>query len=698
MSDRTGNALLEQTSPYLLQHAHNPVDWYPWSGEALEQAEKQNKPILLSIGYSACHWCHVMAHESFEDTETAQLMNSLFVNIKVDREERPDLDKIYQTSHQLLTRRPGGWPLTMFLTPEDRTPFFGGTYFPPTPRHGLPSFREVLTGVANYFRSHRSEIGQQNASLINALITMESESATTISINDQPLVDAQKELAHAFDEVHGGFGFAPKFPHPTNLERLLRTFAASSIRGKPNVDALHMAEFTLRKMAMGGIYDHLGGGFARYSVDELWMIPHFEKMLYDNGPLLALSCELWQLTHDELFRTAAQETAQWVLREMQAPDGGYYSTLDADSEGEEGKYYVWTSDEVASLLSPPEWQVVQARFGFLRPPNFEGKAWHLHVFVDGEDLHAATGFDAETTKKLLTSARAKLFAARSARVRPGLDDKILTAWNGLMIRGMAVAGTVLGDAQFVDSATRALDFLRDRMWVDGRLLATSRQDRSHLAAYLDDYAFVMDGALTLLQIRWRQSDLAFVVDLARVLLEHFEDRDRGGFFFTADDHEALIHRPKPMMDDAVPSGNGVAAHALSRLGHLLGESTFLEAAERAIRAGWASVTRVPHAHNAMLRAVEEYIDPPQLIVLRGEGEQLERWRSRCLRHYAPRRMTLAIPSNAGRLPGLLAERKPLGDIVAYLCDGHQCGPPVTEFGALEEVLARTEVEARIPLS
>ncbi|MGC1953058.1 MAG: thioredoxin domain-containing protein [Gammaproteobacteria bacterium] len=690
------NALGGETSPYLLQHADNPVDWYPWSPEALARAREEDKPILLSIGYSACHWCHVMAHESFEDQATAELMNNYFINIKVDREERPDLDKIYQIAHQLLTGRPGGWPLTMFLTPDDQRPFFGGTYFPKQPRFGMPPFREVLAKVALFLREHRTDIDRQNASLVQALERLSPSSETSqAELNATPLDAARRELQKSFDEKYGGFGGAPKFPHPTNLERLLRHYAATATAGQADEAALAMAAFTLRKMALGGIYDQVGGGFCRYSVDQYWMIPHFEKMLYDNGPLLTLCAEAWQITHDSLFQRAALETGQWVLNEMQSPQGGYYSTLDADSEGEEGKYYLWTPDAMRSLLTDDEYNVVAMRFGLDRPPNFEESAWHLHVFHDVPTLSQRLGLDQATIGRRLASARDKLYRARETRIRPGRDEKVLTAWNGLMIKGMATAGRILNEPRFIDSATEALDFVRTTVWIDGRLRATYKDGRARLNAYLDDYAFLIDAVLTLLQARWRQGELEFAMALAEVLLAQFQDEENGGFYFTANDHEALIHRPKPFMDDALPAGNGIAAYALGRLGHLLGEVRYLEAAERTLRAGWNAVREYPHAHTAMLLALEEYLYPPQTIVLRAESQALESWQARCQQGYAPRRLTFAIPSGTEPLPGLLAERAPRQEAVAYVCEGHQCSAPIGELSELETALA-TDLPVRRP--
>ena len=670
------NALARETSPYLLQHAHNPVQWFPWGPEALEKARRENKPILLSIGYSACHWCHVMAHESFEDEATAQAMNTLFVNIKVDREERPDLDRIYQTAHQMLAQRPGGWPLTLFLTPDDHTPFFGGTYFPKEPRHGLPAFTDLCQRVAAFYDTQRDEISTQSASVRNAFKQLDVPgSAAGTHITDAVLTRAREEIADQFEPKYGGFGSAPKFPHPTTLERLLRHHAAHP----DDHDALHMVRYSLHAMASGGVYDQIGGGFCRYSVDDHWMIPHFEKMLYDNGQLLALYADAAIALNDNVFRRIAMETAEWTLREMQSPEGGYYAALDADSEGEEGKFYVWQADEIKSRLTPEEYALLAPVYGLDRPPNFEGHAWNLHVFQSPAAVAKRLGIADDLATQRLNAARAKLLTARDSRVRPGRDEKILTAWNGLMIQGMARAGRLLERPEFVASAERAFDFIRARLWKDDRLLASYKDGRAHLNAYLDDYAFLLAGGLELLQARWRDGDLEFLIELAETLLDHYEDKQHGGFFFTSDDHEQLLHRLKPANDEAIPAGNGVAALAFTRLGHLLGATHFLDAAQRTLRALWPAIERAPAYHNALLTAVEEGLQPTQTIVLRGEPQALRLWQARCARDYAPRRYTLAIPKDAKTLPGLLAQRVVQNGVTAYLCSGHTCVAPITDI-------------------
>ncbi|MFV1973162.1 MAG: thioredoxin domain-containing protein [Thiohalobacterales bacterium] len=685
MSEHT-NQLVNETSPYLLQHAHNPVDWYPWGPEALEKARTEDKPILLSVGYSACHWCHVMAHESFEDPATADLMNALFINIKVDREERPDIDTIYQTAHSLLTQRPGGWPLTVFMTPDDQVPFFAGTYFPNEPRHGMPSFRELMQRIVDFLGSREDEIRKQNTSLVDALQSMAAPAATAGTPGPQPLDTARQQLEQNFDEKLGGFGSAPKFPHPTSIERLLRHWAGT---GGADKRALHMAVFTLEQMARGGMNDQLGGGFCRYSVDDRWMIPHFEKMLYDNGALLALYAEAWAATGHPLFRRSCEQTAAWVMREMQADSGGYFSSLDADSGGEEGRFYVWTPETVSALLDADEYALVARRFGLDRPANFEGH-WHLHVYRTRAQLAQEFSLDAATVDSRLESAMEKLFAARVQRVHPGRDDKVLTSWNGLMIRGMACAGRYLDRPEWIESAERAVDFIREQLWRDGRLLATYKDGRAHLNAYLDDHVYLMDGLLELLQARWRDSDLLFAIELAEVVLEHFRD-PVGGFFFTSDDHESLIQRPKPTHDDATPSGNGIAARVLSRLGHLLGEAPYLDAAEQTLKGLWPGIEQMPHGHASLLVTLEESLSPLQTVIVRGSGAALENWNQRLNRHYAPRRIGFAIPESEHVLPGILAERTPQGEVLAYICSGLSCSAPVTDFADFEQQLSTTEV-------
>ena len=674
------NQLASQTSPYLLQHADNPVHWYPWGKEALQLAITEDKPILLSIGYSSCHWCHVMAHESFEDEATATLMNQHFINIKVDREERPDLDKIYQLSHQLLAQQPGGWPLTVFLTPQ-QLPFFAGTYFPLEPRYNMPAFTEILQQMSTAYHQQGETIAAQNQDLLEAMLQTIPEADQTVLLNPAPLDTGRRELEQQYDPINAGFGKAPKFPHPTSIERLLRHWAATSAQGQADEQTLKMARFTLHAMASGGIYDQLGGGFCRYSVDERWMIPHFEKMLYDNGPLLALYADAWAATGDAAFKRICEETTGWVTREMQSPEGAYYSTLDADSEGEEGKFYAWKRAEVKQLLSETEYSITAAHYGLDQTPNFEGQ-WHLHVYKDIGQIADELGLDAEEARQHLNRARAKLFQAREARIRPGRDEKILTSWNGLMIKGMAVAGRRLNDPSLIESAQNALDFIRNTLFQNGRLLASYKDGQARLMAYLDDHVFLIDAILELLQSQWRTQDLHFAIQLAEVVLEQFEDKQHGGFYFTANDHEQLFHRPKPFSDESIPAGNGIAAFALQRLGHLIGEQRYITAAEQTLHAGWHAVQQLPYGHCAMLSALEEYLYPTETLVIRGEGTSLLEWQQQCQNDYQPRMQCYAIPNDAGKLPGLLTERNTTVETVAYLCSGTSCRPAITSLKEL----------------
>jgi hypothetical protein len=666
------NRLAAETSPYLKQHADNPVDWHAWGDAALAAARTSGKPILLSIGYSACHWCHVMAHESFEDPETARLMNDLYVNIKVDREERPDLDKIYQTSHQLFTGQAGGWPLTVFLTPDEHLPIFTGTYFPKERRFGLPAFREVLTAIDGYYRSKRDEIRERGATLVAALEDLATSGADDFAaLTRAPLEVARRRVEDSFDEQYGGFGQAPKFPHPTMLELLLEHWDRS---GRADRRALEITTRTLERMAEGGLYDQLGGGFFRYSVDRFWSIPHFEKMLYDNAQLLGVYADAYAATGTPRYAEVAGATADWVMRDMQDARGGYYATLDADSEHEEGKFYVWTPAAVDAVLAADESRLAKRVFGLDRPANFEGAHWHLHLAEAPSTAAAALGLDAASAADVLAAARRKLLAARERRVWPGRDEKQLVAWNGLMIGAMARAARVLDRAELAESATRAVDFIRAELWSGGRLKATYQDGRARFAAYLDDYACLARGLIELLQCRWRDDDLELARALADALLVHFED-PRGGFFFTADDHERLIHKPKPYADEALPAGNGVAAVTLVALGHLLGEQRYLDAAERTVRAALHAIDRHPEAFATLLRALDALVAPPELVVVRGTPAEIEPWRRKLHAGYRPRRLAFAIPNDA-TLPGLLARRAPGSGPVAYVCEGMTCRAPL----------------------
>jgi len=655
------NRLAAETSPYLQQHAANPVEWYAWGPAALERARAEDRPILLSIGYSACHWCHVMAHESFEDPGVAAVMNRLFVNVKVDREERPDLDQIYQAAHQMLARRAGGWPLTMFLAP-DGTPFFGGTYFPREPRYGLPGFADLCERVAAVWREQRAEISAQNAEVLKALArTLPLRAREPEELDDAPVKGLLQTLRANFDARFGGFGAAPKFPHPTDLELCLR---------KGETEITHT---TLKRMCEGGIYDQLGGGFCRYSVDAEWMIPHFEKMLYDNGPLLGLLADAWLVTGDPLYEECAAATAGWIMREMQSPEGGYYSSLDADSEHEEGKFYVWSREEAQRLLTAEEYLAFASRYGLERPPNFENRHWHLYRAKAVES-------------PLLETAKQKLFAAREKRVRPGRDEKVLVSWNALAIRGMARAGRVFGNEAWIASARRAFGFVRSTMWRNRRLNATYKDGRAHLGAYLDDYALLIAAILELAQDRFSVDELNFAIELADVLLDQFEDGAEGGFFFTAREHERLIHRPKPGHDHATPSGNAVAAWVLGRLHALTGEARCAAAAARTLELFSPAMRDYPGGFAMMAIALDEHLAQPKTLVLRGRPHGVEAWKAELVREYLPDTLVLGIADGVPGLPPLLDKPARAGEVNGWLCRGVSCLEPSSDLVHLRQTL------------
>lgn len=700
------NRLSGETSPYLRQHADNPVDWHPWNADALALARAEDRPILLSIGYSACHWCHVMAHESFEDEATAALMNAHFVNIKVDREERPDLDQIYQTAHQMLTGRAGGWPLTLFLT-HAGVPFFGGTYFPPAPRHGLPAFGELLLAVSDAWHKRRGDIEAQNRELTRALAqTVSQGSGALAECVDDPLQTAVDELGAHFDAQDGGFGPAPKFPHATDLDLLLRV-------GTPQ--ALTMATTTLTRMADGGLFDQIGGGFCRYSVDAQWEIPHFEKMLYDNAQLLRVYADAWTLTGDARYREVVEATAAWVMREMQSPAGAYYASLDADSEGGEGAFYVWQREEFAAALSAAEAAVATSYWGLDAPANFIDESgqrcWHLKVARPLAEVAAAQGLPPAQCRELLASARARLFALRGRRPPPARDDKILAGWNGLMIEGMAHAGRVCARPDWVASARRALACVCRELWRDGRLYACCRDPAipstgeptppdsgaamnpgPRLNAYLDDHAFLLAGVLELLQDEFVAGDLDFALALADELVDGFADRVAPpalaagvaasaaptcrGFFFTRHDHEPLIHRPKPGHDNATPSGNAVAARALLRLGQISGETRWQAAAESVVSLFHNEAMCSPAGFASWLMALAEFRQPPRRLVLRGPAAQFVPWRDALSMRYIADSIVFYLPNGVPGLPPPL--RLPESDQVnAWVCSRVDCLPPVS---------------------
>ncbi|KAA3631443.1 MAG: thioredoxin domain-containing protein [Proteobacteria bacterium] len=681
--EKIRNRLGSETSPYLLQHAGNPVHWQPWDADALARATREDKPILLSIGYSACHWCHIMAHESFADEATATVMNRLYVNIKVDREERPDLDRVYQIAHQMLTRRAGGWPLTVVLTPEGHAPIFAGTYFPPEPRHGMPAFRQILEQVEAHYRRHREEMSDHDEAMRRNL-----KQLTRLSPGESPAPDELEGAARAMlddtDRDLGGFGRAPKFPHVTALEFLLKRSGSTASAPKTIDEAIAV---TLDAMSRGGLFDQLGGGFFRYSVDDAWTIPHFEKMLYDNALLMPLYAQAARVLERSDYRRIAIETAEWTIREMQLEDGGYCSSLDADSEGEEGKYYVFDIAEIERVLDAGDCAFARNLLGLDGPPNFEGR-YHLNRRLELAEAAVAAGLDPGCADAAWERSRRALLLYRESRTRPDRDDKCLTSWNALMIKGMAVTGRLLGCDDLLDSAERALDFLRSRHTDGIRLYASSRDGVAHLDAYLDDYVFFADALLELLKCRWRESDLDHCIELVDFVLEHFRDSDGGGLFFTADFHEQLLHRPKAGTDESVPSGNGVLGRLLLELGHLLGETRYLDEARAILESYSHDMLRYPLGHGAILTAWKEWHHPGAQVIITGNRAEAQEWQTRL--NYEPGLppAIYAIGNGASRRVPLAATRGP-GNAVAWICAGSRCLPPVTRYALLPAALART---------
>jgi uncharacterized protein YyaL (SSP411 family) len=654
------NALARETSPYLLQHKDNPVDWLPWGDEALRRANELDRPLLVSIGYSSCHWCHVMERESFEDAETAALMNERFVCVKVDREERPDVDALYMEAVQAMTGQ-GGWPLNVFLTPE-QAPFYGGTYFPPAPRHGMPSWRQVLGAVADAWDTQREEIraqGQKVAPRLGggALLTASAE-----PLQGDALDEAVATLRRSYDSVHGGFGGAPKFPQAPVLEFLLA-------RGE-----LQMALQTLRSMAGGGIFDQVGGGFSRYSVDAQWRVPHFEKMLYDNALLARAYLHGFQASGDEILRRTGEETLDWALREMRAPEGGFYSALDADSEGVEGKFYVWTLDELREALGDDADAAV-AWFAATEHGNFEGA-----------NILESRG--PEPPPEQRERIRATLLAARSQRVRPGLDDKRLAAWNALMIAALADAGAVLQRDDYLDAAREAAAFVLDRMrGPDGRLLRTFNAGVARLAAYLEDHAFLLEALLVLYEATFEERWFTAARDLADTIVTRFADADRGGFFSTADDHEQLIARRKDLEDSPIPAGGSSAALGMLRLAALTGEQRYEDAAAGQLALLHEVAVRHPAAFGHLLQAIDLHLAPRREVALVGDADGVAALAAVVRETRRPHLVLAGGPGDGRTSVPLMEQRTPVdGRAAAYVCERFACRRPVTEADELRALL------------
>jgi uncharacterized protein YyaL (SSP411 family) len=677
------NRLAAETSLYLKQHANNPVDWFPWGPEALARAKELNRPIFLSIGYSACHWCHVMEHESFEDDSTAELMNAQFVCIKVDREERPDIDQIYMNALQVLTREGGGWPLSVFLTP-DLTPFYAGTYYPPDDRYAphRPSFKKLLAAIADAWQNRRDHVTEVGKNVADYLGSMSATEPSEGALDESLLKGALAALRRSFDPKEGGFGSAPKFPHALELKLLLRLSQRFG-----DETAVQMVRLTLDKMARGGMYDQVGGGFARYSVDAKWLVPHFEKMLYDNALLTSAYVEAWQLTREPFYQQIACETLDYVHCEMTAPGAAFFSTQDADSEGEEGRFYVWSEAEIRTVLGPELGEFACRVWGVTAHGNFEGHNILFRARSDADDAKAL-GLGVEEFRSRLLKAIQVLFAVREKRVHPGRDEKILTAWNGLMIAAFAQAGAAFGIPKYWNYARGAADaVLRQLRAADGRLFRSGAADGSaKLNGYLEDYAFLADALVTLYEATFEVKYLTAAGELADVMLKHFADPNGPGFFFTADDHEALIARTKDLHDGSTPSGNAMAVTVLLRLAKLLDRRDYFTKAEEALRGYRQTMADHPAASGQMLIALDFYLGPVKEIAVVGDdtAESLGVIR----RSFGPNRVIASPPAD---IPLLKDKPAVGGATTVYVCENYACQAPLVGIDAVRKVFGERPV-------
>ena len=678
------NRLAQETSPYLLQHKNNPVDWYPWGEEALEKARAEDKPILLSVGYSACHWCHVMERESFEDEATAEIMNKHFVNIKVDREERPDVDSIYMSAVQAMTRH-GGWPMTVFMTP-DGAPFYGGTYFPPVPSRGMPSFKQVLLSLADAYANRREEVLASAENVREFLKESSTASIPRSEVSEGLLAHAANALAGQIDNRFGGFDGAPKFPQAMNLEVLLRHHKRTGDRA-----ALSGVELTLRQMANGGIYDQLGGGFARYSVDEYWLVPHFEKMLYDNALLARLYLEAYEAAGDGFYRRIAEETLDYVMRDMRSPEGGFYSAEDADSEGVEGKFYVWTPEEIEATLEPEDAKLAERYWDVTERGNFEGKNI-LNVPRPPEAVADEFGLSTEELWQRILLIRERLFTEREKRVRPGRDEKVLAAWNGLMLRAFALAAGATGREEYLRVAEENAAFLLEKLVVDGRLRRSYKDGQARLNGYLEDYACVADGLVELYEATFETRWLREAASLADAILGLFWEEAEGAFYDTAADHEELVTRPRDVYDNATPSGNSVAVDVLLKLSVLLEREDYRERAGAVLDNLSGGMVQVPGAFGRLLSALDFYLSTPYEVAIIGEREapDTKMLLETVYSSYLPNKVVAGSSEKdeeATQLVPLLANRPMRGGRpTAYVCVNYACQNPTTDPAELARQL------------
>ena len=685
MEHKHTNRLIHETSPYLLQHAHNPVDWYGWGEDAFQKAKAEDKPILLSIGYSACHWCHVMERESFENEEIARLMNQLFVNIKVDREERPDLDEIYMSAVQMLTGR-GGWPMTMFLTP-DRKPFYGGTYFPPEDRGGMPGFARVLMGVNQAYRERPADVEKSVTEILGALQRMAESAETDKTFSKTIIAEGAAKVAQAYDADNGGLGQAPKFPNAGVYELFLRHYHHSN-----SSRYLEMVTQTLTKMARGGIYDHLGGGFHRYSVDAKWLVPHFEKMLYDNGQLVRIYAHAFKATQEPLFKAVVDESVTYLLREMFQPEGGFYSTQDADSEGVEGKFFVWSEAEVMQILGEVDGAIFCRIYDVTESGNFEEKNI-IHPILTLEQASKYFRRSLGEIETVMAHAKQKLFFEREKRIKPFRDEKIITAWNGLMLSGLAEAIKISPQPAYIDAAQRTIEFIFTKLFGDGFLLHTYKNGQAKLLGYLDDYAFTAVGLLDIYEALFDRSALARAIELAEIMLREFWDEQDGGFFSTGNSHEKLISRAKPIFDASIPSGNAVATQLLLRLFHITGEERYFHHAEKVLRSYYDAMESQPFGFAHLLCALDLYLEKPKEVVIVGElGDvRVEELLTKIHSVYQPNMtLQLAHPNQSlEKLSPLLRGKSQVGgNPTVYVCHDSTCSAPVTSWDELKPLLER----------
>ena len=678
------NRLLDETSPYLLQHAHNPVDWYAWGPEALERAQSEDKPILLSVGYSACHWCHVMERESFEDAEIAAQMNENFVCIKVDREERPDIDSIYMGAVQAMTGR-GGWPMTVFLTPDGR-PFYGGTYFPPEDRGGMTGFPRVLSAIAAAYRTNRSEVVLTTDRLVQQMQRMTSGQRSVEPLTADVMTQAHSGMASEFDDKYGGMGMEPKFPQPMAYEFLLRHHARDG-----NKKALEIVETTLDRMAHGGIYDQLRGGFHRYSTDMYWLVPHFEKMLYDNALLAKLYLHAYQVTGNPLYKRVVDETLGYVMTEMTSPEGGFYSAQDADSEGVEGKFFVWRPEQTIEALGRDDAEVFNEYFDVTVQGNFEGHSI-LHVAARHIDLARRRGMSETELADLIDRCRARLLEVRYDRVPPETDRKILTAWNGLMLGAFAEAGAVFANSDYIAVAQTNAGFVLDRMRTGSRLLRTYKDGRAKLNGYLEDYSFLISGLLALHEATFESRWVREAVSLGHSMVELFWDELSEQFYDTGEDHEELVVRPRDVSDNAIPSGSSMATDVLLRLAIIAGEPEMERRASAAMRSAREMMARFPTGAGHWLCALDFYLSRPKEIVIVGErgDTSTQALLAEVYRRYVPNKVLIGKgPKDAALADLPLAEaREMINDRpTAYVCENYECQLPVNGVEELAEQLA-----------